>query len=255
MNRDLLRQLWVTASALFGIYGTLLGVGVIGTRVEDAMSGNFATQAALLTPGTTAFSIWTVIYIGLLAYVVWQWLPKQRASERQRAIGWLAGWSMTLNAAWLLVTQRDWIWVSVLVSAVLVAVLAILMVRATRIGANSLLEKIVVDGTFGLYLGWQCVAICANITAAGTANDWSIGPLADQILAVVVLAVAAGIGVALAYKLGARWAVAVAIAWGLGWIAVARLLDEPNSVIIGVGAVVAALAVLAAPPVFRKAQV
>ena len=35
MDRDLLRRLWVTAMAALCVYTTLLGFGVIGTRVED----------------------------------------------------------------------------------------------------------------------------------------------------------------------------------------------------------------------------
>ena len=32
--------------------------------------------------------------------------------------------------------------------------------------ATGVPERVVVDGTFGLYLGWVAVATCANVTAA-----------------------------------------------------------------------------------------
>ena len=73
-----------------------------------------------------------------------------------------------------------------------------------------------------------------------------LGATANLVAAVVVLAVAAGLGILFARRLGGRWSVAVAMAWGLAWIAVGRLGDEPSSVATGVAAVVAAALVLVA---------
>ena len=103
----------------------LLGVGVIGTRVEESSGGALAADATLIAPAGPAFSIWTPIYLGLAAYTVWQWLPDQATDRRHRAIGWLAAASMVLNALWLLVTQQGWLWASVGVIAALVVTLGV----------------------------------------------------------------------------------------------------------------------------------
>jgi hypothetical protein len=73
-----------------------------------------------------------------------------------------------------------------------------------------------------------------------------LGGTANQAAAVVVLAVAAGLGIVFARRLGGRWSVAAAMAWGLAWIAVGRLGDEPSSVVTGIAAVVAAVVVVVA---------
>jgi hypothetical protein len=177
---------------------------------------------------------------------VYQWLPTQAAEPRHRAIGWLAAASMVLNAAWLLVTQQDWIWVSVLVMAGLVACLGLLVTRLEEHPSYGHGETVLVDGTFGLYLGWVAVAACANVTAALVASGLDPGGAAAQLAAVLVLAVAAAVGVLLARRLGGRWAVAVAMAWGLLWIAWGRVADEPRSVMVALAAVVAAVVVLVA---------
>lgn len=243
---DRLRQVAVTVAEVVCVVGTLVGVGVIGTRVEESSGGALAADATLLAPAGPAFSIWTPIYLGLAAYTVWQWLPTQAAEPRHRAIGWLAAASMVLNAAWLLVTQQGWIWVSVLVMAGLVVALGLLVRRLEEHRSYGHGETVVVDGTFGLYLGWVAVAACANVTAAFVASGVDPGGYAAQLAAVVVLAVAAGVGVLLARRLGGRWAVAVAMAWGLAWIAYGRVADEPRSVLVALAAVVAAVVVLAA---------
>jgi hypothetical protein len=248
---DRTRQIVVTLSAVFMIVGTLFGTGVIGTRVEESSGGSLSATATLIAPAVPAFSIWSVIYLGLVAYVVWQWLPANTASPRLRSTGLLAALSMILNAVWLLVTQVGWLWVSVVVILALAVTLGELVRRLGASRAASTVERVLVDGTYGLYLGWVSVATAANITA--TLVDSGVNPAIGiaQWLAVVVLAVAAAIGVVLARRLGGRVGVAAAMAWGLSWIAVGRLTSEPASSVVGIAAILAALVVAGAAVLVR----
>jgi hypothetical protein len=243
---DRARRATVVAAEIFCVVGTLVGIGVLGTRVAESSGGALAATATLIAPAGPAFSIWTPIYVGLLAYAVWQALPANTVRGRVRSTGWLAAVSMVLNAAWLLVTQQDWIWVSVVVIVALALTLGVLLNRLTREPAGSRAEQVVLDGTFGLYLGWVSVATCANVTAALVDSGVDLGDVGNQLAAVGVIAVAAVLGVVLARRLGGRWAVAGAMAWGLAWIAVGRLSSEPGSVATGVAAVVAAAVVVVA---------
>jgi hypothetical protein len=248
---DRVRQAVVTAAAVFMVIGTLFGIGVIGTRVEESSGGSLSATATLIAPAVRAFSIWSVIYAGLIAYVVWQWLPANTSSPRNRRIGWLAAVSMVLNGAWLLVTQVGWLWVSVVVIVALVVTLGELMRRLGPPDDASAAEKLVVDGTFGLYLGWTSVATVANITATLVASGVNPPAAVAEWLAVTVLAVAALIGFLLSRMLGGRLGVALAMGWGLGWIAVGRLIDQPASALVGVAAAVAAAVVLSAVALHR----
>ena len=249
---DLRRRVGVTAAEIFCVIGTLVGVGALGTRVEESSGGALAADATLIAPAGPAFSIWSVIYLGLAAYTIWQWLPSQATRPLHRRIGWLAAASMVLNASWLLVTQQGWLWASVGVIVALTGVLGVLMTRLGSPGDVDLAEGLIVDGTFGLYLGWVTVATCANITATLVASGVDPEPPWSITAAVVVLAVAAGVGILLAQRLGGRWAVAAAIAWGLGWIAVGRTTDEPRSLVTAIVAVLAALAVVGATARVRR---
>lgn len=252
-TNDRTRQIVVTVSGVACVLGTLVGVGVIGTRVQESSGGSLSATATLIAPGVPAFSVWSVIYLGLAAYTLWQLAPSTATHPRARAIGWLASASMLLNAAWLLVTQAGWLWMSVLVILALVVVLGLLVDRLQARPSASLAESVVVDGTFGLYLGWVCVAVCANITATLVASGVLPGAPWAQAAAVLVLAVAALVGVLLARRLGGRYAVAAAMAWGLGWVAWARLADGPRSTPTGIAAIVAAIVVLAAAAGRRRA--
>ncbi len=254
-SSDRLRQVTVTAAEVFCILGTLVGVGVIGTRVEESSGGALAADATLLAPATPAFSIWSVIYLGLAAYTIWQWLPAQAADPRVRRTGWLVAVSMVLNAAWLLVTQQGWIWVSVVVIAALVGTLGVLVQRLGSSAGRSRVERFVVDGTMGLYLGWVTAATCANVTAALVASGVELPSPAADLVAVAVIAVATGIGIVLARRLGGRYAVAAALAWGLAWIAVGRATGAPSSLIVAGAAAVAAVVVVGVTVTTRRATV
>lgn len=240
MTRDLARRLTVTLAEIFCVFGTLVGTGVIGTRVAESSGGALAADATLLAPAGPAFSIWSVIYAGLAAYTIWQWLPRNATDERARATGWLAAASMVLNAAWLLVTQAGWIWPSVAVILALVATLVALVARLARRPAPGLVDRVVLDGTFGLYLGWVAVATCANVAAA-LAVDVSVSRAVAEAGSVLAVLVVLAAGAWLAREYGGRWPVALASAWGLAWIAVGRLGDSPESVVTAVAAVAGAI--------------
>ncbi|GAA2514916.1 tryptophan-rich sensory protein [Pilimelia columellifera] len=251
---DRLRQVGVTVSGLLCVTGTLVGFGVIGTPVEASAGGAFADNATLLAPAGPAFSIWSLIYLGLGAYVLWQWRPAVASSTRHRRTGWLAAASMLLNAAWILVTQRGWLLLSVVVILALVIVLGLLVRELTRHPGAGEGEEVIVDGTFGAYLGWVCVAVCANIAAVMSADGPAPGEpdVGSQVIAVAVLVAVTALGAFLAWVLDGRLATAAAIAWGLAWIAVGRSTDEPRSTVVATTAVLAAVAVLVATIVARR---
>ncbi len=243
---DRARQVAVTVSELVCIVGTLIGTGVLGARVEETAGGALSATATLVAPASPAFSIWSVIYLGLAAYTVWQWLPTAAVNPRNRSVGWLIAASMLLNASWLLVTQFSWLWASVVVIVALLAVLAVALRRLSATAPTGRVEAIVLDGTVGLYLGWVSVATCANITATLVAEGVRPGAGLAQALAVVVVLAVGVIGVTAIRTLGAPLAFAAAAAWGLVWVAVARLSTAPQSSLVAVASLVAAGAILAA---------
>ncbi|GAB3819304.1 tryptophan-rich sensory protein [Tessaracoccus terricola] len=244
MDKDLLRRLFVTASAVFCVVGLLFGTGLIGQRVAESAGGALSDEATLVAPDGPAFSIWSVIYLGLVAYVVWQWLPRNAATERERSIGWLAGLSMILNGSWLLVTQVNLIWVSVAVILALALVLGLLVRNLHRHPDDSWPGGLIVDGTHGLHLGWVTAASCANIAAAGAASGWEPRGVLGPVLAMAVIAVAAVLHGVYQVAFGARAAVALAMSWAFAWIAVGRTAGEPQSAAVGVVAAVASVLVL-----------
>ena len=91
----------------------------------------------------------------------------------------------------------------------------------------------------GEYKAWQ-VSDGARIAP----ESWADAATAWGIAMLVVVAV---IGLGIAWASGLRIAPALALAWGLSWLAVGRLSGEPGNTAIGVTAIVVAAIVLLVP--------
>jgi hypothetical protein len=253
-GNDLARQLTVAISAVLAVIGSFIGSGAAGgTPIQEAAGGALAADATLIAPGSGASSIWTLIYAGLLAYAVWQFLPAQGTDARHRRLGYPIAASLLLNAAWILSIQFDLLWLSVPIIAALLVVLILAFRICLALPPKNLVDTIVTDGTVGLYLGWVCVATAANLTAALVAtgfDGWGIDP---EAWAIAVIAVAGLVGVALAIWDRGRIAPTLSLAWGLAWVAIARLTDAPASTATGIAAIVAVAAVIVATVASRVA--
>ena len=101
------------------IVAAFIGSGALGgTPINEAAGGALSADATPIAPAGTAFSIWSVIYLGLAAYAIWQLTPTARRSPRQEAVRPWALASAVLNALWIWTVQLGWLAVSVQVIVV-----------------------------------------------------------------------------------------------------------------------------------------
>lgn len=243
-------RLIVTAAAIIWIVGTLIGTGWLGGGGVEAQGGGlFTDSTTLIAPAGPAFSIWSVIYVGLLGYVIWQWLPGNRDSAWARLTRMPAAWAIALNGVWLLVVFAGWVGMSVVVILGIAAALGVLLWRTADLPAGGWASQVWVAATFGLYLGWICVATCANIAS------WLVGlgvPAASPVseaITIGVLAVVIALTVLLLTRTRQRVlqiALAAAVAWGTGWIAAGRFSGDLVSQPVAYAAAITALCVVAA---------
>ena len=249
--RDRVRQITVLIGAFVAILGAAIGSGAFGGQpIAEAAGGALSATATPVAPDTPAFSIWSVVYTGLVVFAVVQALPRQGSDPRLRAVSWWVLASMLLNAAWIGVVQAGSVGTSVVVMLALLAVLATVYARLVRMPPTGAATSLVTDLTMGLYLGWVSVATLANITAFLTVAD--VGELGLGARAWSAIVLAAGAALAVAYAMyGARRPsvvvpIGLAMAWGLMWIGLGRtigpLLDERVAMVAFVAAGVALLA-------------
>ena len=246
------RKIVIAASAVIAVVGSFIGSGAAGgTPIQDAAGGALSASSTAIAPGGPAFGIWSVIYVGLIAFAVWQFLPRRADQARHDRLAVPATLSLLLNAAWILSVQFGFLWASEPIIVALLGVLVWAFVVLRRTTPSGTVEAVITDGTFGLYLGWVCVATAANTAAVLTAAGFRGFGLGQDVWGVGVAAVAGLVGVLGAIGGRGRLSPVVSLGWGLAWVAVARLDGPLVSVPTAVAAIVAAAAAVVVTLVVR----
>ena len=154
-----------------------------------------ARYASLFTPAGFTFSIWGVIYLALLAFVIWQALPAQRTSRKVAGISPWFKVNCLANALWLVVWHYDLLVLSMLLMLViLVTLVRIYALLITDIETAPFAEHLVLYLPFSLYTGWVVVATIANASILQTAWGFDDAGMAAVDWTLVKLAVAGAIG-------------------------------------------------------------
>ena len=136
----------------------------------QSMAEISAKYPSLFTPAGFTFSIWGVIYLALLVFVIWQALPAQRANSQ---IARLSPWfkiNCMANAAWLIAWHYEQLVVSMLLMLLVLATLIrIYRILIADIDAAPFVQHLVLYLPFSVYTGWIVVATIANASILQTA--------------------------------------------------------------------------------------
>jgi hypothetical protein len=233
----------------------LNGVALIGTIIINYLSNtgifNGNTMASVsdkyhnyFTPAGYAFSIWGLIYLGLLAFVIYQGrLVFKNVSDDWPVlqIGWWFIISCVVNSFWVIAWLYDYIGVSVILMLMLLGSL-IKIILATRMELDDLpIKKIAfVWWPFCLYSGWISVAWVADIAAWLTKIKWNGFGISEIVWTVIMIIVAGVINLFITWNRNMR-EFALAAAWALIAIAVENWNREQS---IKVTAIVVAIVLL-----------
>ncbi len=195
-----------------------------------------------LVPLGPAFAIWGAIYIYMLLAAVWQALPDQKFNRALENAGWnLAGIGL-INAVWQVwvpLNGFDWISSVLVVTALIVGVSGLMRLREEVL--LSRMDNIMVFAPLALVTGWLTAAAFVNFTSELVAGGYDFNPLNPDISMgfLIGLIVFGGLMAWLTESL----AFSLALAWGLGWIAVANIVRDHEPAMTATAAIgVAAVA-------------
>jgi hypothetical protein len=218
MNRDVVRQwavmLSVVATVIVnGLANALPLNGITTEEISDSFE-------VLFVPAGYVFAIWGLIYLGLIAYGVYQALPAQKENPRLRAIGWPFVVGSIANMVWIFLWHYQYLALTVVAMLVLLASLIVIYHRLgtgrTRV---SRVETWLVRVPFSIYLGWITVATIANITDLLWASGWNGFGLSAEAWFAIMLGATVIIAGLMAYTRG-DVAYLLVLVWALVGIAV-----------------------------------
>ena len=197
MSKDILRQFANLLTVIVALtVNTLASTLPLNGQNTGEISDRFQVY---FVPAGYVFSIWGIIYIGWIAFLIYQFQASQKESPRLRRLGHLFALSNLANAAWLFAWHYNLFGLSVLV---MLTLLGLLIASYLRLDVNRTLatnlERWCVDIPFSLYLGWITVATVANIADWLYLVEWNVFGISEQAWAVLMLAVAAVLGLLMA---------------------------------------------------------
>jgi hypothetical protein len=175
---------WVNA---FPINGQTIG----------QVSGKHPT---LFTPAGYAFSIWGVIYLSFIAYVVYQVLPAQRNKTKYDRLAPPFILTSLLSMAWIVSFSFEKLTLSLLLITGMLVTAVVLLVRAKQdMGPDHFINRTTVP--FSLYSGWLSVAIIANASVWLKELGWQGGNWGEIPWTLILIGVTVVIGILISWYL------------------------------------------------------
>jgi len=206
------------------VYG-VGNAGWLGTPDNGELSRKYQT---LVTPNSSAFIIWAVIFLAQGAFALLQFLPRFRATPMVQSA--LAYWYSVVTATqigWTFAFAYEVIPLSLaFMLAIWISLISILYRQYYTESDGSLWEFWALRFPFAVHAGWITAASALNVNVQVV----SMNVAADKQLAVgiISLAVLHAISVWVIYNIPRpQWTMACVLSWAFGWIYVE--LGEANA--------------------------
>lgn len=208
----------LAVSNLFGFILTIVLNGLAnGLPINGVTTGELSDlYPNLFVPAGFTFAIWGVIYLLLLAFIIYQLrqaFTKRGNTDFINKIGSLFLWSSLANASWIVVWHYQIVWLSLVIMLVILASL-IGIYQQLNIGVKPTksAEKLFVHLPFSVYLGWITVATIANVTTLAVDLDWNGFGISETTWTMIMLSITTLIGMIMLFK-RKDWAYALVLIW------------------------------------------
>ena len=191
----------------------------LNNKTTGELSDSFPN---LFVPAGLTFSIWGVIYLLLIIYCVVQFTGSDK--EVISNISWLFGISCILNALWIVFWHYGKLPLSLLVMLGLLITLIFINISIRNLPSG------IIKASFGIYLGWICIATIANVTALLVALNWNGFNISEEIWTMIMIFTGTLVVALTIYRLGNPF-IGLSVVWAFIGIAIKRQ-DDYRSIFI-----------------------
>lgn len=190
MNSKLLATL-----NLFALAGVLtINTLAVMLPINGMSTGELSElYPSLFTPAGFTFSIWSVIYLLLIGFAIFQWKILSKPYFTELSLWFLV--SSLANMSWILAWHYLFMYASVLIMLILLFSLTRIFLLLQSFTINSLTEKIFIKLTFIFYFSWICVATIANVSALLVSLSWDGGILSPILWTITMITIASALGI------------------------------------------------------------
>jgi hypothetical protein len=218
------------------------GSGIMVNTTVGEISNKYDT---LFTPAGYAFSIWSIIFLLLIGFVIYQWLLLKKDDPKNFIfrMGYWYTISNIANILWLVCWLSEWILLSVIVIFLILICLCILTVRLRLELDDEPVQTILfVWWPIAIYFGWMMVATIACVAAWLVSTGYRGGAIGEETWTMVLIVIATALYLLLIWRRNLREAATVGV-WA--FIAIAVKQWQLNNG-IAISALIASLILLVA---------
>ncbi len=144
----------------------------------------------LFTPAGYVFSIWSLIYVSLAGFSLYQLRPNALSDVKLNHLRELTLGNFMLNSAWILAWQYQYLVVSLGIMIGLLLTLIAIYKEVTHLISSKKYSPLWYKFPFSLYLGWICVATIANVSVVLYDFNWNQFGMSALFWTIVMICVA-----------------------------------------------------------------
>jgi len=215
----------------------LYAVTAMGYMGDNPVGQGSNYEEPLIVPAGYAFSIWSIIYTGLIVFPFYQWY-KRHDDPSWTKIKILYSINVILNGLWLVVSSYDFQIISVFVIILMLVTLYLINKELVSLESESApinywLERLV----FSLYYGWITLATVLNVSSALSFYNWDGFGISEVTWTSIMIPVAALVTSVVFFKYRDK-AFAAVVIWAFVALAVKHLDQYPIIGYLSIGVVI-----------------
>lgn len=211
------------------IFNYLSNTGIFNGKTIGNVSDQYRT---LITPEGYAFSIWGLIYLLLLGFVIYTgrslFKPeKNEADGFVENMGWWFVISCVANCTWIIAWLYGYAGLSVLILVVAMISLLMILFPALNFGKDGA-KKWFVNIPFQIYAGWMSVALIVATASWLHKIGWDGFGISERVWTIILISIASIIHLLMTSKKGAPFFAFVG-AWA--FVAIAQANRDTDSTV------------------------
>jgi len=229
--------------AIFNFLSVLITIFVSYYTQTIKLNGNTMGSLSeeylnLFTPADYAFSIWGIIYLGLLTFSGYQLYQVFGPKNDLKFLKQIKLWFVTANlanAVWVVVWLYEYTGLSVVIMVLILCSLLKIILNTNMERWDAPLKIIAFSWwPICLYAGWIAVATIANIAAYLAKIGWSGGIFSETQWTIIMIVIAAVLNIIMIYARNMREFAAVGI-WALFAIFMRHSSEENGIAYVALG--------------------
>ncbi len=196
---------WIVLNLVSVIFALTLNFLAVSLPINNKTTSELSdAYPNLFVPSGFTFSIWGIIYLLMIVFLVYQaWQYRQNGKQTMQIILAISPWffiSGLANGLWILAWHYELIWLSLCIMfAILYSLVKIYLILDHK-RPNNFGDNLSIRIFFSVYLGWISVATIANVTTFLVSIGWVGVLFGESTWAIIMVVIATILGIVMIFR-------------------------------------------------------